>query len=367
MYDYLIVGTGLTGSILAERLANMGKKVLIIDKRSHIGGNCYDYYNEGGVLVQKYGIHTLFTDNQKVFKYLSRFTKWHDYAIIARIDIDGKLYPIPINRTTLNKFFKINLKNEKETKEFLNLIRDKTIKTPKNSEEEVVSKVGWLIYDKFFKNYTKKQWGKEAKYLSPYVCSRIPIRLNTDERKDANKITKVPKDGFTKMFNKMLSHKNISIILTASFNDLNSDIKFDNIIWTGKIDEYFNYKYGALPYRSLKFEHKTYPMKFFQKYAMINYPGKEKYTRIVEFKHLTKQKINKTTITKEYPTYDGEPYYPILSPKSEKLRKKYCGESKKLKNVYFAGRLGTFKYLNMAECTEQALNLFEQIKSGKVI
>lgn len=354
-YDYLIVGAGLTGSVLAERFASqLNKKVLIIDQRNHIGGNCYDYYNKKGVLVHKYGPHYFRTNSQKVFNYLSQFTEWKSYEPRIRTFIDGKLYPLPINRDTLNKFFEINLKNEKEAQIFLNGKR-KNIINPQNSEEQIISKVGSEIYEKFFKNYTIKQWGINPKELYASVCARIPIRMNTDDRYFDDRIQMMPLSGYTKLFENMLDHPNITVKLNTSFRD---DEKY-KVIYTGCVDEFFNFKFGKLPYRSVKFEHEHYNEEYFQDWVQINYPNDHDYTRIVEIKHATGQKCPHTTIVKEYPKAKGYPFYPVPRKENDELYKKYKREADKLKNVVFIGRLATYKYLNMDQIVEEALNVFE--------
>lgn len=361
-HDYLIVGAGFAGGVLAERLSSIGKKVLVIDKRDHIGGNCYDYYDNAGVLVHKYGPHYFRTNFPEVKEYLSKFTNWRPCKYRIRAYVNGELYPIPINRDTLNKFFNINLKNEEEARKFLDSKRLK-IKNPKNAEEQVLALAGKEIYEAFFKNYTKKQWGIDPKKLDASVTARIPIRTNTDDRYVSDKFQAMPRDGYTKIFENLL--RGIKVMLKTDFRTIKNKISYDKLIYTGPIDEFFNYKYGRLPYRSLRFKFETYDKEFYQDWSQINYPNTYKFTRIVEIKHVTGQKIPRTTIVKEYPTSRGEPYYPIPTPKNQKLYLRYKKEADKLKNVYFVGRLAQYKYLNMDQVIKEALDLFEKIKNGK--
>jgi len=358
-YDYLIVGAGFAGSVLAERLSSIGKKVLVIEKRNHIGGNCYDFFNKAGVLVHRYGPHYFRTSFPEVREYLSKFTEWIPQKYRIRTYVNGKLYPFPINRDTINQFFNVNLKTEKEVRDFLENKKTK-IKNPKNAEEQVLSLVGKEIYEAFFKNYTIKQWGISPKELDASVTARIPIRTNDDDSYVNEKFQAMPKKGYTKIFKKML--KRVDLMLNTNFKDIKNKIKYDKLIYTGKIDEFFNYKYGKLPYRSLKFKFETYDKEFFQNWVQINYPNNYKFTRIVEIKHVTKQRIKKTTIVKEYPYSKGEPFYPIPNPKNDELYKKYQKEAEKLKNVYFIGRLAQYKYLNMDQVIKSALELFEKLK-----
>ena len=361
-YDFLIVGAGLAGSILAERLNSVGKKVVLIDKRDHIGGNCYDYYDSSGVLVHRYGPHYFRTNFLEVKDYLSKFTDWkmHEYRIKA--SIDDSLYPLPINRDTLNKFFKISLRTEKEAKEFLNSKRS-VIKKPINAEEQVLAFAGREIYEAFFKNYTIKQWGIHPRELDASVTARIPIRTNTDDRYVDDLFQAMPADGYCKMFEKLL--KNIDVVLKTDFKKAKTRFKFGILLYTGPIDEFFSYKYGRLPYRSLRFRFETYNKEFYQGWSQINYPNDYKYTRVVEIKHATGQIIPKTTIVKEYPCEKGSPFYPIPNPDNQKIYLRYKKAADKLDNVHFIGRLGQYRYLNMDQVAKEALGLFEKLTSEK--
>ena len=353
-YNFLIVGAGLTGSVLAERLASIGKKVLVIDRRNHIGGNCYDYYDKDGILVHKYGPHFFHTNDKEAWEYLSNFTEWIHFPLRVKSFVDGQLFDLPINLNTINHLYHLNLSSQ-EMGLFLDKIKKK-IDIPKNAEEQVVSRVGWDIYNKFFKNYTIKQWGIPPKDLDASVTARIPIRYNKDDRYFSDKYQGIPKKGYYKMFENIINHKNIELRLSSNYREIKNKVIYQNLIYTGCIDEFFNYKFGKLPYRSLRFEFETLNKKFYQDYCTVNYPNDYDFTRIVELKHATGQKVKKTTIVKEYPISKGEPFYPIPRKENETLYKKYAQEVEKFNNIYFIGRLAQYKYYNMDQVVREALN-----------
>ncbi len=359
-YDYLIVGAGWSGAVLAERLSSIGKKILVIDKRDHIGGNCFDVLNEKGILIHRYGPHYFRTSSFRIMEYLSNFTSWILHRYKVKANINGKLYTLPINRNTLNQFFGINLKTDEETKKFLESKKEK-IKIPKNAEEQVLALVGKEIYESFFKNYTIKQWGIHPKKLDPSITARIPIRTNTNDDYINEIFQGMPKKGYNEIFKKLL--KNVDLKLNTDFEDIKDKIDYKNIIYTGRIDEFFGFKFGKLPYRSINFKFETYPKEFYQEVAQINYPNEQDFTRIVEIKHVTKQKSKWTTISKEYPCEGNEPFYPIINDKNKKLYQQYRKEADKLDNVYFVGRLAQYKYLNMDHVIKGALDLFESLKN----
>lgn len=361
-YDYLIVGAGLAGSIMAERLSSqMNKKVLIIEQRNHIGGNCHDYYDNAGILVHKYGPHYFRTNRKHVFDYLSSFTEWHYVYYRINVMVDGKLVPLPINLDTVNELYGYNFSSD-QLKEFLD--RQKTELTAITSSEDVIiSKVGKDLYEKIYKAYTTKQWGLDPKELDASVCGRVPVRTNRDNRYFTDKYQALPKYGYHKMFEKLLNHHNIHIMLKTTYNDIKKDIKFEKLIWTGSICGFFNHKYGKLPYRSLRFEHETIDTEYYQPVSQVNYPVDYDFTRVVEIKHATGQKHHKTTIVREYPAAEGEPFYPIPRQQNEALYKKYKEKSDKLKDTYFIGRLAEYKYLNMDEVADKALKLFKTLKN----
>jgi UDP-galactopyranose mutase len=359
----LIVGAGPVGCIFANKYASvLNKKVLLIDKRNHIAGNCQDEYHSSGVLIHKYGPHYFRTNNIELINYLSKFTEWVEGNYYVTANFKNEQYPFPINRLTINQFYGTNFDNEKDVENFINS-KKKNIENPKNSEEFVLSRVGKELYEAFYEGYTIKQWGLSPKELGPSVCGRIPVRYNDDCRYVDHKYQLTPKDGFNAMFKKMTSHENIQIELNKRFNELNKN-DFETIIYTGPIDEYFDYKYGKLEWRSLKFDLKTYDKEFIQPNVQINYSNSEKFTRCVEIKHVTKQKINKTVLSFEYPTSVGEPYYPIPNEENEQKYEKYkmLAEMETQKNnVYFCGRLAEYKYFNTDEVMEKAINLFDKI------
>ena len=355
-YDYLIVGAGYAGSVMAERLASQqNKKVLVVEKRNHIAGNAYDEYNEHGILVHRYGPHIFHTNSKKVFEYLSQFTEWRPYEHKVLAKLNGELYPIPINRITVNKLFNKKFSEDDEVAEFFELIREKRYPIL-NSEDIIVNRVGIDLFEKFFRYYTKKQWNLEPRELSPSVCGRIPVRTNDDCRYFTDKYQFMPKEGYTKMFERILSHKNIEIVLNTDYKDIVEDVKFDKMIYTGPIDYFFDYQFGKLPYRSIKFEWETLEQIYFQKTAQVNYTGNDvKFTRVVEHKYLSGQKDNKTTISREFATFDGEPFYPIPNQKNRKIYKKYKNESEKLTSVIFLGRLAEYQYYNMDQVVANTL------------
>ncbi|WP_158828338.1 UDP-galactopyranose mutase [Mucilaginibacter lacusdianchii] len=363
MFDYLIVGAGYSGSVLAERIATqLNKKVLVVDRRSHIAGNAYDYYNEDGILVHKYGPHWFHTNDKNVFDYLSRFTEWRFHYHRVKSYVDGMLLPIPINHDTLNTLYGLKLTSPKEVQAYYDSVKV-SIANPKNSEEMVISQVGEDLYQKFFKGYTLKQWDLNPKDLAASVTARIPTRTNRDDRYFTDTYQGVPKHGYTEMFVKMLSHPNISIMLQTDYKNIINDIKFNKLIYTGPIDSFFDYKFGKLPYRSLRFEHETFNQENYQGYQQINYPNDYDFTRIVEWKHATGQKSPVTTITREYSLLaegDMEKYYPIPKEDNHELYKKYKAEVDKLENVFFCGRLADYKYYNMDQVVARALSIFEK-------
>ena len=361
-YDYIIVGAGFAGAVAAERLASQyNKKILIVEKRNHIGGNAYDEYDEHGILIHKYGPHIFHTNSIKVFEYLSQFTEWRFYEHRVFAKLNSELYPIPINRTTINKLYGKNFVTDEEVQKYYDSVKRK-IYSITNSEDKILSQVGDDLFKKFFKHYTKKQWGIGAKELMPSVLGRIPVRTNTDDRYFTDKYQFMPKEGYTKMFERMLNHKNIEIILSADYKKIIDDIKFDKMIYTGPIDYFFDYQFGKLPYRSIKFKWKNIKTDFYLKAATYNFvEGKEEFTRITEYKYLTGQISNSTSVSIEYPTFKGDPYYPIPNDENHIKFKKYKNEADKLKNVKFVGRLAEYKYYNMDQIVERTFLLIKTI------
>src|SRR5690606_33893232 len=362
MYDYLIVGAGFAGSVLAERLASKAnKKVLIIDKRNHIAGNAYDHYDEAGILVHKYGPHIFHTNSKVVFDYLSQFTAWRNYQHRVLANIDGQLLPIPINLNTINQMYGLNL-NSDEVIDFFEKRAEKK-NNILTSEDVVVNSVGRELYEKFFRGYTQKQWGLDPSELNASVTARVPTRTNKDNRYFTDTYQAMPLHGYTKMFEKMLDHPNIHIMLNTDYKDILEEINYQRLIFTGPIDEFFDYRFGRLPYRSINFKFETLDQEQFQQTGTINYPNDYAFTRITEFKHLSGQRHHKTSIVYEFPTSEGDPYYPIPQPENAALYKKYQTLAAQTEDVYFVGRLGTYKYYNMDQVVAQSLATFNQIQS----
>lgn len=364
MYDYMIVGAGFAGSVLAERLARVeNKKVLIIDRRNHIAGNAYDYYDEAGILVHKYGPHIFHTNSKDVFDYLSQFTEWRNYQHRVLASVDGQLLPIPINLNTINKMYGLNLNSDELTDFFKERAEKK--KEVLTSEDVVINSIGRELYEKFFKGYTKKQWNLDPSQLSASVIARIPTRTNKDDRYFTDTFQVMPLHGYTKMFEKMLDHPNIHVMLNTDYKDVMGVIPYKKLIFTGPIDEYFDFRFGKLPYRSIEFKFETLDQEKFQETGTINYPNDYGFTRITEFKHLSGQKHHKTSIVYEFPKTDGDPYYPIPRPENASIYKQYHQLALQMKNTYFVGRLATYKYYNMDQVVAQALATFKQIRDNE--
>lgn len=360
MFDYLIVGAGFAGSVLAERLATQSdRKILIIDTRSHIGGNAYDHYNEDGILVHKYGPHIFHTNSRDVFEYLSQFTEWRPYEHRVKASVDGQLVPIPINLDTVNRLYGLNLTSF-QLEEFFASIAEK-IECIRTSEDVVISKVGRELYQKFFRNYTRKQWDMDPSELDKSVTARVPTRTNRDDRYFTDSYQAMPLHGFTKMFEKMLCHPNIKIMLNTDYREIVDVIPYRKMIYTGPIDLFFDYCYGKLPYRSLKFKHETINKPLHQPAPVVNYPNEHLYTRVTEFKYLTGQEHNKTSIVYEYPRAEGDPYYPIPRTENAELYKQYKALADATPEVHFVGRLATYKYYNMDHVVAQALKVYNNL------
>lgn len=362
MFDYLIVGAGFAGAVVAERMASQcGKKVLVVDRRSHIGGNAYDHYNDDGVLVHRYGPHIFHTNSEQVFRYLSRFTDWREYEHRVLSSVDNKLVPVPINLTTVNTLYDLNLTADQLESFFASrAVPRAQIKT---AEDVVVSRVGWDLYDKLFRNYTRKQWGKDPSELDAQVTARIPVRTNSDDRYFTDRFQAMPSLGFTRMFENMLDHRNITVELNCDYRDVVSKVRFRELIYSGPVDEFFHYRFGKLPYRSLRFQHETLSREFLQPAAVINYPNDHAYTRITEFKHLTGQAHKKTSVVYEFPSADGDPYYPVPTSEHLATHKKYAELAALTPGVHFVGRLGTYRYYNMDQVVAQALTLAKHLQA----
>jgi UDP-galactopyranose mutase len=364
LFDYLIVGAGFSGSVLAERLArDSGKTVLVVDRRNHIGGNAYDHYNEAGILVHRYGPHIFHTNSREIFDYLSRFTDWHLYQHQVLAHVDGQLLPIPINLDTINAIYGLNL-NSRQAEDFLVEIAEKR-EVIRTSEDVVLSRVGPELYQKFFRNYTRKQWGLDPSELDAQVAGRLPVRTNRDCRYFTDCYQAMPKHGYTRMFENMLDHPRIKVLLQTDYREVMDAIGFKELIYSGPIDEFFDYRFGKLPYRSLTFKHETLAVERFQPVAVVNYPNEYAFTRITEFKHMTGQKHEKTSIVYEYPQDEGDPYYPVPRKENAERYTRYQELAREMPEVHFVGRLGTYRYYNMDQIVGQSLTMYKRIKTSQ--
>ena len=361
--DVLIVGAGFAGMVMAERISNeLGKKCLVIDRRDHIGGNAYDYKDEAGVLVHRYGPHLFHTNSDRIFEYLSRFTEWHPATYNAKSFTDGRFWSFPINLQTFEEM--VGRPSTTEEMEKYLAERRMDIPSPRNSEEAIISQVGWELYEKFYKGYTQKQWSRHPRELDASVCTRIPIRTTRNDLYFNDKHQAMPKYGYTAMFESMLNPR-ITVLLNTDYKLLN--VEAQHMVYTGPIDEYFNYAHGPLPYRSLRFEFETFKQNFWQPTFMVSYPNSEKFTRIVEIKHVTGQKSDYTTIVREYPedyVVGKEAYYPVPAPDAAKVYAKYKEMAEQHKGVTFVGRMATYRYLNMDQTVGMALAEFEKLRGA---
>jgi UDP-galactopyranose mutase len=364
-YDALVVGAGFAGSVVAERLAaRYGQRVLVIDRRPHIAGNAYDYFDDHGVLCHRYGPHIFHTQSAKVFEYLSRFTTWRPYEHRVLANVEGQLLPIPINRDTINALYGLSLRTDEEVEEFYRE-RAEPISFIANSEQAVVAKVGRDLYEKFFRGYTRKQWGFDASELGASVTSRIPVRSNADDRYFGDRYQAMPAAGYTALFERLLDHRRIDVSVGCDFADVRDDVRYRHLVYTGPIDAYFEHRHGPLPYRSIRFEHRTVRTPaggLAQPVATINFPGEDvPYTRCTEYRHLTGQRHKWSTLALDHPTSEGDPYYPIPRPENREIYKHYEALAAEDPGVTFVGRLARYQYLNMDQVVGQALATAERI------
>ena len=362
-FDVLVVGAGFAGSVLAERLANvLGQRVLVVDKRPHIGGNAYDRYDDHGVLIHPYGPHIFHTNSSDIFEYLSRFTAWRPYQHRVLSSIDGQLLPVPINLDTVNKLYGMELTSF-EMQRWLESVAEprEEIRT---SEDAVVSKVGVDLYRKFFRGYTRKQWAIDPSELDASVTARIPTRTNRDGRYFTDTYQAMPLHGYTRMFESMLSHPNIKVMLNTDYREIEAFVPWQRMVYSGPIDAFFNYRHGRLPYRSLEFRHVNVAQEQFQPVGTVNYPNDYDYTRVSEFKHLTGQRHATTSVVYEYPRAEGDPYYPVPRPENAALYRKYEADAEALDRVTFVGRLATYKYYNMDQVVGQSLAAFKRLSAS---
>ncbi|TMK64230.1 MAG: UDP-galactopyranose mutase [Actinobacteria bacterium] len=365
-YDILVVGAGYAGSVVAERMAAVGRqRVLVIDRRDHIAGNAYDYYDEHGVLCHRYGPHIFHTKSEKVVEYLSRFTDWRSYEHRVLARVDGRLVPMPINRTTVNELYGLDLQAEEDMERFLRS-RAEAVDYIRTSEDVVVAKVGRELYEKFFRGYTRKQWQRDPSELHSSVCARIPIRTNVDDRYFTDSFQRIPVDGYTAMFERILDHPLIEVSVGTDYWDVKDEIEYGRLVYTGPIDAFFGRRFGALPYRSLEWELRTEPTPdggYLQPAGSINEPSEDvPYTRTTEFRHITGQiPHDYTTLAVEFPRSEGDPYYPIPNDETRALYKRYEALAAELPDVTFVGRLARYQYLNMDQVVGQALSTAEKL------
>ncbi len=364
-YDYLVVGAGFAGGVLAERLANvMGKRVLVVDKRDHIGGNTFDYLDDAGILVHKYGPHIFHTNSTEVVQYLSRFTQWRDYEHRVLARVDGKLLPIPINLDTINRMYDLDL-DAAAMQTFLASRTERPVNI-RTSEDICVSRVGRELYEKFFRNYTRKQWGLDPSELDASVAGRIPVRFDRDDRYFTDTFQAMPLHGYTSLFQKMLDSPNITVRTGTNYAEITKSYPGIQTVFTGPVDEFFDYRFGPLPYRSLEFKHQTFAQEWYQPVAVVNYPNEHAYTRVTEFKYLTGQVAPQTSVVFEYPKAEGDPYYPIPRADNAALYAKYKSLADRESKVHFVGRLATYKYYNMDQVVAQSLVAFRKIRDAEL-
>jgi UDP-galactopyranose mutase len=362
-YDYLVVGAGFAGSVLAERLAaDAGRRVLLIDRRTHVGGNAYDEHDAAGILVHRYGPHVFHTNAPEVYAYLSRFTRWRPYEHRVLASVDGQLLPLPINLDTVNRLYGLELDSAGLGAFFA--ARAERIAPIRTSEDLVVSRIGRELYETFFRGYTRKQWGLDPAQLDASVAARIPLRTGRDDRYFDDAIQAMPQAGYTRLFENMLDRPNITLRLGVDYRDIGSSLRFDEIVYTGPIDEFFEQRFGPLPYRSLHFEHRTFDVERRQPAAVVNFPQDEPYTRVTEYKHLTGQTHPQTSVSFEYARAAGEPYYPIPRPVNAALYARYRALAEATPGVRFVGRLATYRYLNMDQVVAQALATYAKIRGA---
>ena len=364
MFDWLIVGAGFAGATLAERIATQrGEKVLVVDRRPHIGGNAYDRYNDHGLLIHEYGPHIFHTNSAAIFDHLSQFTEWRPYEHRVLGMVDGQLVPIPINLDTVNKLYNLSLTSDELPAWFA--ARAEKVDPIRTSEDVVVSVVGRELYEKFFQGYTRKQWGMDPSELDKSVTARVPTRTNQDDRYFTDEFQAMPKHGYTRMFKKMLAHPNISVMTQTDFRQVEKEIAFKRLIYSGPVDEYFDFRFGKLPYRSLRFKHETHDVEQKLPTGTVNYPQTEAFTRVSEYKWMTGQVHPKTAITYEFPSAEGDPYYPIPRPENQSLFKRYEALADATEGVTFVGRLATYKYYNMDQIVGQALATFRRMDEAR--
>lgn len=361
MFNYLIIGSGFAGSVLAEQLAAAGKSVAIADRRNYVGGNAADEKNSHGILCHLHGPHLFHTNSERIFGYLSKFTKWRNYEHRVLASVDGALYPFPVNLDTINRVYGSKMDSDALAGFLEAAIKASGVCLPaQNAAEACIARMGVHLFKVFFQNYTRKQWGRCASLLDPSVTAKIPIRLDLEDRYFTDRFQAVPEEGYTRMFENMLGNENITRFMGTAYQDV-KHVPHEKLIFTGPADEYFGHRFGPLPYRSLRFEHNTLNQDRFQPVGTVNYPNDHEFTRITEWKHITGQEHRKTTITREFPCESGDPYYPIPCKESATLYQRYKALADREKNVFFVGRLATYRYLNMDQVVGSALTLADKL------
>lgn len=364
--DIIIIGAGISGAVLAERYASIGKKVLVIEKRNHIAGNCFDFIDENGILVSKYGAHLFHTNDETVWDYVNRFSEWYpwEHKVVARVG--EQTVPIPVNITTVNTLFGETIETEDEMRAWLEDNRT-DIAEPANGREAVLNRVGEALYEKMFRHYTKKQWDKYPEELDASVLNRIPVRHDFDDRYFSDTYQALPKGGYTQLFESLLLHENIEVLLNTDYFDIADTLSgYEKLFYTGPVDRFFDFKHSLvekLEYRSIQFVTETYDTEYFQENSVVNYPGTEvDFTRIIEYKHFGNQVAPRTTVVREYTVAEGEPYYPVPNPRNQEIYARYKEEADALLDVHFVGRLANYKYFNMDQAFKNALDLFASLQ-----
>ncbi|KGR90097.1 UDP-galactopyranose mutase [Ureibacillus massiliensis 4400831 = CIP 108448 = CCUG 49529] len=380
MYNYVIVGAGFAGAVMAERIANeLNEKVLVIEKRNHIGGNAFDCYDDQGVLIHQYGPHIFHTRNKDVWDYLSQFTEWYLYHHEVLGVLDGNRVPIPFNLNTLHTVFPPSLAGKLEEKLISSF--GYNVKVPilklRETDDDDLQFLADYIYEKIFLHYTVKQWGVKPEDLDPAVTGRVPVYISRDNRYFQDRYQGMPKKGYTKLFENLFANKNIHVMLNTDYHDVltfnseNGSTELfgqpfnGKLIYSGKVDELFNYEFGELPYRSLRFEFESLQQNEYQAVGTVNYPNDYDFTRITEFKHLTGQDVANTTIVKEFPqSYEKDvpgkdiPYYPIQNDDNQEKYSLYKNKAKQFDNLILLGRLAEYRYYDMDAVVAMALKVF---------
>jgi UDP-galactopyranose mutase len=360
-FDDIVVGAGFAGAVFAERLASqLGRRVLVVDRRSHIGGNAHDRYDDAGVLIHPYGPHIFHTNSSEVFDYLSRFTAWRPYQHRVLASVDGQLVPLPINLDTVNRLYGLQLTSHELGAYFASVAE--ACNPVRTAEDAVVSQVGRDLYQKFFRGYTRKQWGMDPSELDASVTARVPSRTTRDDRYFTDTYQAMPLQGYTRLFENLLRHPNIKLMLNTDHREIAHLLHSRHTVYTGPIDAYFDHRHGRLPYRSLNFVHLTLPQERVQAVGTVNHPNDYAYTRVTEFKHLTGQVHAQTSLVYEYPCAEGEPYYPVPRAENAALYRRYEEDAQGLSDVTFVGRLASYRYYNMDQVVAQSLAAFKRLR-----